>query len=53
MIDEEIPLHMLMDEEDFDQAEADVQQSENTANNLLNVGVVLIRDEQSTEPVFL
>lgn len=58
MIDEEIPLHLVMnenplsDEEDNDLPEENNDQ-ENDGNGILNVGAVIIRDEFITNPAGL
>lgn len=51
MIDAVIPIHMLMD--DFEQEEVDDPQMEDAANNLLNVGAVLISEQPFGDPIFL
>jgi len=59
MIVEEVPLHMLMDEDDFDQDELEDQdepedqQLGNATDNVINVGAVLLRGEPSADPVLL
>lgn len=54
MIDDEIPLHMLMDGNELDQEEDQEvdQQMDNAANNILNAGTALIRGESLADPVF-